>query len=68
MCAALGRQLKSVETRIRRIEADINESDFLEDGSEGVVEGGRASSAAPNAITGSAETGHVDDEQELGTS
>jgi len=68
MCAALGRQLKSVETRIRRIEADINESDFLEGGSEGVVEGGRASSAAPNAITGSAETEPVDDEQELGTS
>jgi hypothetical protein len=33
MCAALGRQLKSVETRIRRIEVDIDEADFPDDGS-----------------------------------
>lgn len=33
MCAALGRQMKSVETRIRRIEVDIDESDFADDGS-----------------------------------
>ncbi len=32
MCAALGRQLKSVETRIRRIEVDIDEADFRDDG------------------------------------
>jgi hypothetical protein len=30
MCAALGRQPKSVETRIRRVEIDIDESDFRE--------------------------------------
>ena len=30
MCAALGRQPKSVETRIRRVEIDIDESDFGE--------------------------------------
>jgi len=33
MCAALGRQPKSVETRIRRIEVDIDEADFVDDGS-----------------------------------
>ena len=68
MCAALGRQLKSVETRIRRIEADINESDFPEDGSESAVEGDRASSVAPGAMTGSAEAGDADGERELDAS